>query len=232
VSDEFENEPIRGLPGLLPPGESILWQGSPRWRGLAEHTFAVRWVSAYFGLILVGRGAVAARDGASLGEALLSALALLPLAAACLGLLGLLAWLNARGTVYTITTRRVVMRFGVALPMSVNLPFKQLVTAELALRANGEGDIALHLTGPGRIAYLSLWPHARPWQFSKPQPMLRSIPEARRCSELLAEAVRAWAAAEAPTVVVTQGGPSGSSEGPGRPGALRLATPFTAEAGR
>jgi hypothetical protein len=192
----------------------------------------VRWLSVYFGLFIVIRGVFAARDGASAGAALLSALALVPLAAACLGLLGVLAWLNARGTIYTITTRRVVMRFGVALPMSVNLPFKQLVTAELALRANGEGDIALQLTGPGRIAWLSLWPHARPWQFSKPQPMLRSIPEAKRCSELLAEAVRAWAAAEAPTVVVTQGGQPGAEGGPGRPGPMRLAAPITAEAGR
>ena len=36
---EYENEPIRGLPGLLPKGEYIVWQGSPDWRGLARRFF-------------------------------------------------------------------------------------------------------------------------------------------------------------------------------------------------
>ena len=33
----------------------------------------------------------------------------------------LYAWLVARSTMYTITSRRVVMRFGIAVPVSFNL---------------------------------------------------------------------------------------------------------------
>ena len=39
---------------------------------------------------------------------------------------GVPLYFNARATVYTITTRRLVMRIGVALPTTFNLPFKQI----------------------------------------------------------------------------------------------------------
>ena len=39
---EYEIEPIPGLPGNLPPGESILWQGSPDWQAFARSVFHTR----------------------------------------------------------------------------------------------------------------------------------------------------------------------------------------------
>jgi hypothetical protein len=196
VSDEVEFEPIPGLPGLLPPGETLLWQGRPSWRSLARHTFEVRWLAAYFAVFTALRGIFLFRDGQTFLQALLSSLIVVPAALLCLGLFTLLAFLNARATVYSITSKRVVMRFGVAFPMTFNFPFKRVAAADLSLRPGGDGDIALRLSGPGRIAYLPLWPHARPWHFAKAQPMLRSIPDAASVAKLLAEAVRAWMAAE------------------------------------
>ena len=84
-----------------------------------------------------------------------SALWLALLALAAVGLLALLAWLTARTTVYTITSRRVVMRFGVALPMT-HQPARSAsidVRGPQAAR-DGTGDMPLALTGAGRIAYL------------------------------------------------------------------------------
>lgn len=49
--NEYENEPIRGLPGMLPPGEQIVWQGSPQWRALARGAFRTRLVMGYFALL-------------------------------------------------------------------------------------------------------------------------------------------------------------------------------------
>ena len=46
---EHDFEPIRGLPGPLPEGETILWQGAPDWRVLAVQAFHVRAVAIYFG---------------------------------------------------------------------------------------------------------------------------------------------------------------------------------------
>ena len=48
---EYEVEPIPGLPGLLPPGEQILWQGSPDGRALARSAFHVRIVAGYFAIL-------------------------------------------------------------------------------------------------------------------------------------------------------------------------------------
>jgi hypothetical protein len=202
VSDEFDYEPIPGLPHALPPGESILWQGRPRWQGLARHTFQVRWLAAYFAVFIVARGVLSLQDGQGLGRALFASAVVLPLAALCLGLLSLLAWLNARATVYTITTRRVVMRFGVAFPMTFNLPFKRLAAANLKTQKNGDGDIAMQLSGPDRIAWLHLWPHARPYYLAKAQPMLRAIPDAAKVSALLGEAVQAWSATDGAPVLI------------------------------
>lgn len=196
AESEIEVEPIPGLPHALPAGERILWQGRPQTWELAHHTFQLPWLCAYFALFTCARGVFAFYDGQGLAGALLASVVVLPLAALCLGVLSLISWLNARATVYTITTRRVVMRFGVAFPMTFNLPFKRLAAANLKTRKNGSGDIALQLASPDRIAWLHLWPHARPWRLAKAQPMLRAIPDAAQVAGVLADAVQAWSTAE------------------------------------
>lgn len=191
MSDDFDFEPVRGLPERLPAGERMLWQGNPHWRALLKHMFHARVVAAYFGLLAVWRLVSDLNDGRGVGEALVSALWIVPVAAAGLGLLALLAWLIARTTVYTITERRLVMRFGVALSMTVNVPFKVVEAADLRTHAGGVGDIPLTLARGQRLSYLVLWPHVRPWRFAKPQPMLRGVRDAARVAEILGTAYAA-----------------------------------------
>lgn len=218
MSSEVEYEPIPGLPSELPPGERLLWQGRPRWQGLARHTFQVPWLAAYFAVFIAARFGFALHDGQGLGGALLTSLMVLPLALVCLGVLSLLAWLNARATIYTITSRRVVMRFGVAFPMTFNLPFKRLAAAHLNRRRTGDGDIALQLSGPDRIAWLHLWPHARPWHLAKAQPMLRAIPAAAAVATLLAEAVQDYALTAGAPVLLSKVSAGAEGEGAAAPG--------------
>ncbi|MGP1353172.1 MAG: photosynthetic complex putative assembly protein PuhB [Parasphingopyxis sp.] len=176
---EYDHEPIRGLPGHLPEGEEILWQGAPEWRTFARTAFHTRLIGVYFVLLV----ALAVASG-SIGGAVATGIA----GMLGIGLLMLFAWAVARTTVYTLTNRRVVLRIGVALNKCVNLPLKQIGAADLNLRGNGFGDIALTLTGPHRIGYAMLWPHARPWKFSRVQPMLRAVPEAETVAAKLARA--------------------------------------------
>ena len=61
--------------------------------------------------------------------------------------------------------------------------------AALRLFANGSGDIPLKVTAKERIAYLMLWPHARPFHFAHPQPTLRSVARADDVAGLLAAAL-------------------------------------------
>jgi hypothetical protein len=114
---------------------------------------------------------------------------LAPLAAFAVGTLVTLAWLTARTTVYTITSRRVVMRIGIVLTVTYNLPLSCLGGAGLRVDARGRGDVPIRVAGRDRIAWLHLWPHVRPWHVSQPQPMLRSLTDARHAAQVL---TRAW----------------------------------------
>jgi len=202
--DEHDFEPEHGLPEPLPAGERLLWQGSPDWRTLAVQVMHVRTLAIYFALMLAWRVATVLSDGGGLSGAALSVALLLPLALVALGLLSLFAWLTSRTAVYTLTDRRVVMRVGIVLSVTFNLPHRMLASAGLRANADGTGDIALQLAPGEQIAYLHLWPHARPWQVKRTEPMLRAIPDAARVGQLLATAISA-VPVEGATVV--QGSP-------------------------
>jgi len=181
------------LPGPLPAGEGILWRGRPRWLGLALRAFRVRQVAIYFGLLAVWRVAldVAAGDGA-VAIAMTVLWLLIPCCVAC-GVLLLLAWFSSRTTQYTITSQRIILQFGIALPMTLNLPFRIIGAAALRSYADGTGDIPIAITGDDRASYLMLWPHVRPWRAARAEPMLRSVDDAKHVSEILARAVVAAA---------------------------------------
>jgi hypothetical protein len=189
LSQEYDSEPVNGLPEALPEAERMLWQGAPSWRDLAVTAFHVRKVVVYFGALAVFAIVFRLADGMSIAAAVEPMAWLAPLGFAAAGILALLAWLSARSTVYTITDKRVVMRFGMALPMAVNLPFKMIDAATLKLNGNGTGDIPLALHPGNKLAYPILWPHARPLRFAKPEPAFRAIPEADRVAALLAAAL-------------------------------------------
>lgn len=186
---EHEFEPVRGLPEHLPAGETMLWQGSPDWRSLALRAFHARKLAIYFALLLAWRVASLAWDGGTLREAAGAVAFLFPFAAAAVGLAYLVAWMMARAAVYTITNRRVIMRIGVVLEVTFNLPYRAIDAAELRRYPDGTGDIPLALAGDTRIAYAHLWPHARPWRVARPQPMLRCVPDAAHVAALLARSL-------------------------------------------
>jgi hypothetical protein len=187
---EHEFEPVRGLPEVLPAGEQMLWQGSPDWRTLALRAFHVRKLVAYFAALVVLRVAVVASGPTTASGLLLSALWMVVLGATAVGLMTLMAWLSARATVYTVTDKRVVMRIGIVLTLTFNIPFKRIAAAGLHLDGNskGTGDLPLTLSGSDRIAWLNLWPHARAWRLTQPEPMLRCVPQAAAVAQLLAQA--------------------------------------------
>ena len=187
--DDFAFEPIPGLPERPPVGEDILWQGRPAAYALARDAYGLHWIAGYFALIIAWRAGTAFADG-GLGLALAMGIPDIGLAALGLGVVFLLAFAQARASLYTITSARVVMRIGAALSVTFNLPFAQLGSASLDKRRDGTGTIALLTTGETRISALIAWPHIRPWHFSKTQPALRCIPNAATVAALLAQAAK------------------------------------------
>ena len=213
-SDFLPEGTLRGLPGPLPPGERILWRGAPTLPGVLLRAFHARLVMLWF----AGTAALLS-IGAAVSEGPARALAVagptLLIGLGALGLLTFLAWLVQRTTVYTLTNQRVVMHVGIALPITLNLPLTRIESADLRLFADGSGDIPLRLPPGERVAYLHLWPHARPWRVSRPEPMLRSVPEARSVAALLTPALAARA--DGPTRIEEPTAVSGrASTVPGR----------------
>jgi hypothetical protein len=184
--DDFAVEPLPGLPAQPPKGEEILWQGRPQAFALAREALKINWIAGYFVALALWRGWV--MGGGEPATFIAVMLPYLAIGAVTCAILFLIALVQARSTVYTITTARVAMRIGVALTVTLNLPFRQIGAANLAVKPNGTGTIALQTLGDTRISYLVCWPHVRPWHINRTQPALRATPDAARVAHLLAEA--------------------------------------------
>lgn len=173
---EHDHEPVRGLPGHLPPGERMLWQGCPDWQHLFVNALHVRLVALYFAVMTIWGAAQGQLQSA--GVAVVAGLVVL-------GLFALFAWGVARTATYTLTEKRLVMRVGVALDACINLPLKEIESADLKMLGGNHGNIVLKLKGAPRLGYWMLWPHARSLRIVRPQPMLRAIPDAAKFAEML-----------------------------------------------
>ena len=179
------------LPADIPEGERVLWFGRPEWVCLARHAYRADLVAAYFGALAIWN-AVGESEAGSMAVAIGIGKSLV-LGAVCLALLGLLAWLSARTTLYVVTSRRIVMKVGIALPIFFNIPYSQIASAALRTFSDGTGEIPLALAPGRRIALLHLWPHARPFHIANPQPALRCIPGVGEVAVTLRQAMIAEA---------------------------------------
>jgi len=175
-----------GLPDHLPEGERLVWQGKPDWQRLAINAFHVRKVAVYFVALIVGQGVWKMADGASLAEALQAVPMMVGLALVALAILVAFAYASARTTRYTLTSKRVLMKIGIALPVIINLPLRQIDGVSFAFTGKGCGTICFRTGGKTRLAYLLLWPHAKPWNFNHTQPALRDIPDVEAVASRIA----------------------------------------------
>lgn len=187
--DDFEIEPVPGLPEHPPKGEQILWQGKPDWWALSKEALSFWWVAGYFGVLALWRF-ITVMDLMPLSQAIGASVPFLILGAAVCGMLVLVAYVQARLTMYTVTTSRVAMRIGAALTVTLNIPYRQVGNASLDLRKSGTGTIAFETLGTTRLSYLVCWPHVRPWYISKTNPALRCIPDAQKVADMISEAAQ------------------------------------------
>lgn len=187
--DDFAVEPIEGLPELLPKGEVILWQGRPNWLLLTIESLNLWWVIGYFGLLAAWRF-LTVIDYMPLGTAFSASIPFLFVAAFVGLLLCGVGYIQAKATLYTITNRRVVMRIGAALTLTLNLPFTKIDNAAVAKKRGGFGNIAFETSGDTKFSFFVLWPHARSWYFGKPQPTLKCIPDIEKVSSILGQAAK------------------------------------------
>lgn len=172
----------------IAPDETVLWRGRPLVVGLALRCLRLPALLGYFAVLALVEAALSWRDGPT---AVATALAYAALGAAALALIALAAAaLFAATTRYILTDRRLILLIGIALPIALTLPLKRIAAAGLQLHPDGSGDLPLALA-EGKLAYLLLWPHARPWRFRAPEPMLRCVPDAAGVAAILSRALLA-----------------------------------------
>ena len=188
-------ERIRGIDHPLPPGERVRWQGSPNVGLLAAHAFHVRAVLVYF-IVVVGFWSVRYVGEIPRTQLVTMFLAQATMAGAVVVGVFLLAWAVSATSIYAITDRRVVIKTGIAFPMTINVPLKVIESAALKRYRDGTGEIAITLEGHDRLAFLALWPHARPWHFKAPQPSLRALTSPDEVGKILQQAVQEFAERE------------------------------------
>ena len=187
---EHENEPVPGLPHALPLDEQVLWRGRPQAKLFARHVFKTRWIAAYFLVLAIASVMSIYVNGGALSDAVMRAAIFMVMAAVVIGLLELTAWGVAKTTVYTLTNKRLVLRVGIALPLTVNIPFS-LIAAVGQRRITGDsGNLSFELSGADRISWLMLWPHVRMWKLRHPAPVLRCVARLDKVSEIVAGALR------------------------------------------
>ncbi|SIQ17530.1 MULTISPECIES: photosynthetic complex putative assembly protein PuhB [Acidiphilium] len=179
----------RGLPHALPAGETLLWQGSPTFRALAVGAFHVKAWSIYVAIMLawgivsalISHHSLRVAEAAGFWSLFLGVLAL----AMVLGF----AFLTARTTIYTITSKRIVIRYGAAIQKHVNLPFRAIQAVGLRTAPDGTGDIVMTPEADRNLSYLLLWPHVRAGKRGRVEPVLRGIPDAAGAARVLAAAL-------------------------------------------
>ncbi|MEM6819470.1 MAG: photosynthetic complex putative assembly protein PuhB [Pseudomonadota bacterium] len=170
-------------------GERVLWQGGPAPSLLARYALHVRKVAVYFALLIAWRAGNTLYGGGTWSDAAeTSATTLL------LGItLGLMLWVYARwaerATTYTITDKRVAIRGGVALQITVSVPIEKIESVGLIPRGETGGDIILHTARDARVAYFVLWPSVQPFRYVHPRPMLRCLDDARAAASALKDAI-------------------------------------------
>lgn len=182
----------------LAPGESVVWRGQPSWRRIGRDALHLRAAAAYFALLFALDAYQAWMKGLPVDQAVHDSVPLAVITGLALAILTGIAFLIGRTTRYTVTDRRLILQYGIAMPATLAIPLSQIAGTAVAANADGTADIVVSLKPGNRMPYLKLWPHARPWHLAAPEPMLRGVPDggavAARLTRALqtAEQARMW----------------------------------------
>ena len=180
---------LLGRPATPPlrPGEVLAWQGQPCWRGLATGAFHVRGVALWVCALVFVNAVAARRAHLPPWQAVHDIVPLLLGGGLVVAGAAAAAWASARTTLYTVTSQRVLMQYGIALTATLALPMRLI--GAVAVSEGCPGDVAIRLKPGQAVGFARLWPHARPWRLRRPEPTLRALADASQVGALLSRTV-------------------------------------------
>lgn len=185
---EHDQEAEPGIPEPLPDDERLLWQGGPEYRSFLLGSFHLRKLGLYFALLLLAQFVFGVSRGVSVAEATATAVGYALLAFLAMAVFAGYAWYVTKASLFTITSRRVILRTGIALPVTINLPYSKIESVDLKRYDDGSGDLVILPEAGSRVSWLLLWPMVK--RPIRVRPVLRGIADAAAVADILADALR------------------------------------------
>lgn len=186
IAPDFDDTAVPGLPGPLPAGEHMVWQGKPETGLVLRHVFKARWIAAYFAVMVGWLLVTGLYFGRAPVDIAMSVVVMAVAGAMVIGFFWVYSVAIHRTTIYTLTTRRIVMRTGVALPTCFNLPFTEVEAVDVLERADGSGNMALRFKPDIRLSWMVFWPHVRGLRLARPEPQLTGLKDVRAVADQFA----------------------------------------------
>lgn len=182
---------IGGIDEPLPAGEDILWSGSPVTSAVARHVAHRRGWVVYIG-VMAALLLWSAAGTVSAGDVLKLLVVPVLVLVATLGMVQLFARATAKSSNYIITSRRVVLRVGIAFPIAINIPLRLIDNVGLRTFSDGSGELQLELSPSVKLAYIALWPHVETLRYlAAPRPKLRGLADPHAVGAVLQRALAA-----------------------------------------
>jgi hypothetical protein len=151
MQEEKQNLPIEVL-SAIPQKEKLLWSGKPSWRGLAYHSFGLKYLILYF--LGTGFFSISQMNESFLLAGFIVLFYPYLISGILAGLvLSLLAYFQAINTSYVITEKRIVIRSGAALIFLLNAPFKKIASIDKQLLKNGTLNVSFSPISKKRIPF-------------------------------------------------------------------------------
>ena len=184
---KINKTPPKDILSIIPKDEKIIWYGRPDLRRFCLSALGLKYIIFY--LIIIFFSIIYARSGdfnfIKITQVLFPYLISSFLAVLLLIIIGISQVLP---TIYVITSKRVIIRSGLALIFMLNVPFDKIASIDKKQYSDGSGNISFKLMGNKRVPFFAGWPSVRPWHFNNPEPTLRCISDVDIVALKLSEA--------------------------------------------
>lgn len=186
---KINNTPPKDILSVIPKDEVIIWHGRPDLRRFCLTAIGIKYILVY--LIIITCSIIYTRYG---DFNLITFLQVLVpyLLSCCLAiiLLVIVGISQVLPTVYVITSKRVIIKSGLALIFMLNVPFDKIASIDKNHYSDGSGNISFKLISNKRVPFFASWPSVRPWYFSNPEPAFRCIADVDVIALKLSEAAQ------------------------------------------
>ncbi len=186
---KIDKSPPKDILSVIPKDEEILWNGRPDLRRFCLSALGLRYIAVY---LIVITGVIFFNNFGNFSLAVFLE-KMFPYILSCFIAVILLVVIGASQvmpTVYVITSKRIIIKSGLALIFMLNVPFDKISNIDKQVLKDGCGNISFKLISNKRVPFFASWPSVRPWHFNNPEPTFRCIADVDVVAFKLAKAAQ------------------------------------------